>query len=208
MRLIYVLDDTTTGLELISDSSLEPLFGKCGFAYFILMNKLVELKQYDSVVVLFERQIPYFTVETSSSSKSRLGHKTPIPFDQASLVLEALMLINSKESFEKLKELLNFFEKIQFQLCNILVARSFLLAINQNDPEFGLKLMYNLKLKNLDHSLARNLTVIGLCRMNLLDQAFKVADLLRDLKGNFDNTKFIGRFFPMTVGYIRLCKKQ
>ncbi len=203
MRLVYVLEATDIGLRLLADPALEPLFGHCGFPYFILMNKLLQLKQYDSVIALFDRQLPFFTVEASSSSTSKI--RTPIPFDQASILLEALMLMNSKESFEKLKHTLNVFSEKKFQLSNLLIARSFLLAVNQNEPEYALKLMYDFKFKNLDDSLARNLTVIALCRLDLVEQAFRMAENLKGLRGSLDledKKKFIGRFFPMTVSLL------
>ena len=93
------------------------------------MNKLLELGDYQSVVSLFEQQLPFFTIENSNPKS--FENKQLIPNEQASILLEALLLINPKESFEKLKEILTIFKEKNFKLGNVLIAKSFLLAINQ-----------------------------------------------------------------------------
>lgn len=94
MRLIYVLDATDTGLSLIRDKQLTMLFGPCGFPYFILMNKLLEKKNYEPIIELFEKQLPFFTIaNASSNSKTARAKPTPIPYDQASVLIEALLLM-------------------------------------------------------------------------------------------------------------------
>ena len=93
------------------------------------MNKLAELGDYQAVIKLFEQQLPFFTLEYSDSKF--LKSKQLIPHQQASILLEALLLMNSKESLEKLKEILTIFEEKNFQMSNTDIAKSFLLAINQ-----------------------------------------------------------------------------
>lgn len=100
--------------------------------------------------------------------------------------------------------MLDVFAEKNFPINNLLVARSFLLALQQGEPEYALKFMYEFKFKNLDDSLARNLTTIALSRMGLVEQALKIAQNLKNLRGSLDysdETKFMGRFFPMTVSW-------
>ena len=123
------------------------------------MNKLLEKKQYQSVVDLFDAQLPFFTEQNAKSAKSSNKLATSIPFDQAGLLVEALLYMNTKESFEKLKSVLDTFEQKNFKMSNVIFARAFLLTINQNDPQFALQFMTRFKLNNLDFSLARNLIV-------------------------------------------------
>lgn len=123
------------------------------------MNKLIERKEYQQVVELFDAQLPYFTEQNANSVKAKNKLAASIPYDQAGLLLEALLYMNTKESFEKLKTVLEVFHEKNFKINNILFARAFLLAINQNDPAFALEFITRFKLENLDHSLARNLIV-------------------------------------------------
>ena len=62
------------------------------------MNKLLELGDYQSVVSLFEQQLPFFTIENSNPKSSE--NKQLIPNEQASILLEALLL---KTIFRKVK---------------------------------------------------------------------------------------------------------
>lgn len=207
MRLVTVLDNSKMGLDLINDQDLSPIFGDCGFCYFILMNKLMEHKQYESVLDLFHKQLAFFSEQNSGGKvldKRKL--KNSIPYDQASIVIEALLYMNSKESLEKLKEMFELFKTRNFKINNIIVSRAFLLALNQNDYNFALQMLADTKFLNLDHSLARNLTIIALCRMDLVTDAIKVANNLNNLSKRgynsldlSDKTKFIGRFFPITL---------
>ena len=91
------------------------------------MNKLMLEKDYQTVVELFDKQLPHFTVESSSSKTVR----TAVPFDQLSIVFHALMCINTKESFTKMKQIVEYIELKKSKLNNICLARCFLLSIQQ-----------------------------------------------------------------------------
>ena len=56
------------------------------------MNKLMEHKQYESVLDLFHKQLAFFSEQNSGGKvldKRKL--KNSIPYDQASIVIEALL---------------------------------------------------------------------------------------------------------------------
>lgn len=91
------------------------------------MNKLMLKKDYLNVIKLFEKQMPYFTVENSSSKSI----KTSVPFDQLSIVCQALFLLNTEEAFNKMKSIVQHLELKKSKLNNICLARCFLLSIQQ-----------------------------------------------------------------------------
>lgn len=91
------------------------------------MNKLMLGKDYKNVVNLFDKQLPYFTIESSSSKTI----KTAVPFDQLSIVFHALLCMNTKESFAKMKSIVQHLEIKKSKLNNICLARCFLLSIQQ-----------------------------------------------------------------------------
>jgi hypothetical protein len=91
------------------------------------MNKLMIEKDYNTVVNLFEKQLPYFTVQNSSTK----SFQTSVPMDQIGLVFQALLFLNSIESFNKLKEIIKFIDSRQAKLSNKGLARAVLLSIQQ-----------------------------------------------------------------------------
>ena len=115
---MYVLEDPKLGMDLLQDKTLQPIFTK--FSYLVIMNKFLEMRDYQSVITLYELQ-----------------NKPPITYSHVNILIEALVLLNSKESFTKLKEILKLLKEDQgeprrtFQLSELLIAKSFLLAINQ-----------------------------------------------------------------------------
>ena len=106
---------------------MQVLFGLTGFTYLILMNKLMIQKDYESVLRLFEKQLPHFTIQSSSSKTI----KTSVPFDQLSLYSHALLSLNNKDAFDKMKALINFLDLKESKLNNLGLARCFLLSIRQ-----------------------------------------------------------------------------
>ncbi len=103
------------------------MFGFAGYSYFILMNKLSIQKDYEGVLKLFEKQVPHFTIESSSSKTIT----TSVPFDQLSLYCHALLSLNNKNAFDRMKALVNFLDSKGSKLNNLCLARCFKLSIQQ-----------------------------------------------------------------------------
>ena len=84
-------------------------------------------KDYQTVIQLFEKQLPYFTVDSSSTRSFR----TEVPMDQIGLVCQALLFVNTLESFNKLKETIKYLDSKQVKLSNRDLSRAVLLSIKQ-----------------------------------------------------------------------------
>ena len=114
MKLIYFLDEPKIGFDLLTNNYvififelLKPnlknnnfifflkifkkVFTNYGFVYFILMNKLMIHEEYNQVLNLFEMQLPFFNEERVT--KTNVLIKSMLPYDQMSLVLEALLCL-------------------------------------------------------------------------------------------------------------------
>ena len=74
------------------------------------MNKLVEQKEYNLVVELFEKQIPFF--QEVKIKKTPNSIVSPLPYDQVGLVVEALLYMVSFHYSSRCD--FNFYNFVQF----------------------------------------------------------------------------------------------
>ncbi|CAF0989917.1 unnamed protein product, partial [Brachionus calyciflorus] len=191
MRLTYILDQPDLGLKILQDKELADIF-KSSYPKLILMNKLMTENRYEQVIDLFEKFLVQY-----NDTKGRKDNKFIFPHDQFVLVSIALYKMNSKEAFDKMVNIMKSIKIRRLEFVNTSLTRCFALAINQKEPEYGLKLVS--KFDNLNVALGFNLSIIALSRMGFIEEALKIVQNVIDTKLDPDSSKFEGRFFRTTI---------
>ncbi|RNA25094.1 pentatricopeptide repeat-containing mitochondrial-like [Brachionus plicatilis] len=197
-KLCYLLDNSDKIIEALNDDEVRPsLMGQ--LTSFLLMNRFIMDKKNDMALKVFDQYLENIInrkkFNERPDAKTYLKKQNQlIPFGHLRLAFEALLNINTKESFKKMQEVLKQVETFKSKPNNTALACCFLLALRQNEPNFAYQIALSVEKFNL--TLTNNLKAIALLKQGRIDEAFYFLDSILNIKPVRVKNDFEGKFFP------------
>lgn len=206
-KLCLILNSIDQLMEAFFDKELTHFFlGQ--FTTFMIMNELLIAQRHSECFTVFEtyiRNIKSYqnaqNIELFIMASNVQQKKVLISFGQFRLACLSLLYLNTPEAFNKMKYIIstNLLESNVYLNDKILVS-CFLLALRQNEFEYGLALAFNFE---LNRTLKANLISIANCRLNRIDRAFKAFEFMfidNDFKNIAVNPNSLNKqVFPFTI---------
>ena len=148
----YLLNtnDAKQTIQLLNDTDIQPSL-MSQISTFILMIKFYQYNHHKEVFQCFITYIEYLNEKIISSKyPPRFKLKSQqqlVPFGHLRLVTASLLCLNSKESYEQMKIVVQLASTCESFLNNAALASCFLLSIYQSEIEFGLKMVSRISSK-------------------------------------------------------------
>jgi len=143
-------NDANQAIQLLNDTDIQPSF-MSQISTFILMIKFYKYNHHKEVFQCFITYIEYLN-ENVIGLKHPIKYKLKsqqqlVPFGHLRLVTSSLLCLNTKESFEQMKIVVQLASTCKSILSNNALASCFLLSFYQNDIAFALKMVNKISSK-------------------------------------------------------------